>query len=191
MPFRVLVSLALASLAFPAAGAQDDWSTLTPGLGGSVQLADRFGPEWTAGAGAGARAVLPAYGGVARASLDARRYAAARPELPDFRATTATLGWGPTLALPAGARLSGGVLVGALHLRFERLEEIRFQNVTEIEAAVGGWGRLDVPLAGRLGVWLEADVLRVALSDPAALATGSAGLALRLDTPGWLREVLR
>lgn len=190
MPIRLV---ALLTLALPAANAQDAWSTLTPSLGISAPPLDRF-EDWDAAPGIAGRVLLPAYGGRVRAALDVRRSTATREPLPGYRSTATTLGWGPTAALPAGVRLSGGVLVGALHLRFEPLEEIgedEFQNVTELEAVVGGWARLSVPLAGRLRLWGEAEVLRVALADPAAVGTVSGGLALRLDTPRWLRGVLR
>ena len=188
MPLR---ALALLALAVPAASAQGDWSSLAPGLGVAAPPAGGFGAEWTPTAGLRAGVTSPAYGGLVRAALGARGYAASRDDLPDFWLASASAGWGPTAALPRGLRLSGGVLAGVAHLRFEALDGVPFQNTTETEAAVGAWARLDVPVTGTVRLWTEAELLRVALAEPVTLATGSAGLAVRVETPGWLRGLLR
>ena len=119
-------------------------------------------------------------------------YAPSASGLPEFVAVFPTLGWGLGLGLPGGAALRAGPHVGAAHLRFDGEGGAFGGNLqNETEAAVGAWARLDAPVAGRVRVWAEAEATRIALADPVTLATGSAGLAVRLDTPGWLRSVLR
>lgn len=184
-------ALVLIALSVGTAHAQSDWSTLSPGIGAGVPLVDAFEPEWTAEVGADARLVTPAYGGQVRAALGARAYTANAEGLPDFQTFSAMLGWGPRVAGPLGTTLAAGPQVGAVLLRFDRTASGGFQNVTELEAAVGIWARLDVPLAGRLSAWLEAQAMRVAFADPATAVTAVGGLSVRLDTPGWLEAVLR
>ena len=182
-------AVCFALLLSAAAHAQPaDWSAVTPAVGVTAPVADAFGPDWRSGVGAAARVELPAYRGRVRASLAVASYQA--DALPDFGTLAATLGWGPELALgPVRAAL--GVEVGAVLFRFDRVNDGTFENVTETEAAVGAWGRLEAPVTGRVRAWAGAEVLRIALADPAAVATASAGLGIRLDAPGWLRAVLR
>lgn len=179
-------------LAASAHAQPGDWSELVPSVGVSVPLAEGFGPDWTAGTGAAARLDLPAYRGRVRAALGVARYPANREDtaLPDFSMVSATLGWGPDRAL-GRLRVAAGAQVGAVLFRFDRVNDGTFENVTETEAAVGAWARLSLPLASRLRVWAEAETLRLALAEPTYVTTASAGLAVRLDTPGWLREALR
>lgn len=169
----------------------EPWGTVAFALGASMPVGEGFGSAWSAGAGLAARGSTPAYGGLVRASLGARPYTAADPSLPDFWTASAALGWGPGLALPAGGRVWVGAGVGAVLFRFEELDTGVYQNVTETEAAVGGWGRLEVPLGGPTFVWAEGEVLRVALATPATLVAASAGLGIQLRSPGWLRAFLR
>ena len=191
-PLLYLAAMRLAvycAILLPAAHAQPvDWSTVTPAVGATVPLTDAFGPEWAPGAGAAVRLELPAYRGRVRASLAVAGYHA--DALPDFRTLAATLGWGPEVRLgPVRAAL--GVEVGAMLFRFDRVGDGAFENVTETEAAVGVWGRLEAPLTRRVQAWAGAEVLRVALAEPATVATASAGLGVRLVTPRWLRAALR
>lgn len=190
----LLLSAVLATAAHAQPG---DWATLDLGLGATAPIAGGFVAPWRAGPGGAARLAVPAYGGLVRAALDVNAYdveaadAGAADGLPDFGLVAATLGWGPGLALPGGARAWAGVEVGAVLLRFETVETGGFQNTTETEAAVGAWVRLSAPVAGRVQAWAEGRALRVALAEPATLTAVTAGLAVRLDTPGWLRGVLR
>ncbi|MDT0631758.1 hypothetical protein RQM47_05440 [Rubrivirga sp. S365] len=186
----LLPALALPALA-AAQGGADDWAMVEPALGVASPLAGGFGPEWAARPGAAARLEAPAYGGRARLALRVAGYEAARPDLPAFSAVTALAGWGPSVALGAGVRGGAGLQVGAVRYAFDDGGEFGGFLQNETEAAWGAWLRLDAPLAGRLRVWAEAEALRVALADPATVATASAGLALRLDAPAWLRAVLR
>ena len=185
------LALLLLALGSSVQAQTGDWRTLEPALGVALPLGGGFGPEWTARPGLAARLDAPAYGGRARLAVRVASYATPDPALPEFLSVAASLGWGLEAALPAGLRLGGGPQVGALHLRFDD-EDGRFggnlQN--ETEATVGAWARLDVPLTRRVSLWAEADVLRVAFADPATITSLGAGLAVRLDTPGWLRTVL-
>jgi hypothetical protein len=186
-------TLRLAALLLTAsASAQpaEDWRTLEPAAGLALPLSDGFA-LWEAGPGGALRLEAPAYGGHARLALRIAAYAPERDGLPSFVAAFPTLGWGPALRLPGGAALRAGPHVGAVHLRFEAAEGFGGNLQNETELAVGAWARLEAPVAGRLRAWAEAEVLRAALADPATLATASAGLAVRLDTPRWLRSVLR
>lgn len=185
--------LVLLLLLLPVAHAQtDDWTTLEPAFGAALPLDGGFGPEWEAGPGVAARLDAPTTGGHARLALRVAPYEPRVPDLPEFLAVAASLGWGPSLALPAGLRLRGGPQVGVLHLRFDN-EGGRFggnlQN--ESEVTFGTWARLDVPVIRRVRLWAEAEALRAAFADPATITSLGAGLSVRLDAPGWLRTVLR
>ena len=172
------------------AQAQTSWSTVEVGLGGSAAVAASFTPEWSAGPGIVAQAASSAYGGRVQATVAARPYATADSDLPDFRTVTATLGWGPGLRL-GPVRVWAGGTVGVVQFRFERLDRGEFQNVSEIEAVVGAWARIEGNLAGPVWAWAEGRALRAALADPTALTSAGAGLAVRVSTPGWLRDALR
>ncbi|MEM7787158.1 MAG: hypothetical protein AAF594_05450, partial [Bacteroidota bacterium] len=132
---------------------------------------------------------VPAYGGVARADVWATTADVPGGEdVPAFLLAVPTLGWGPQ-AEAGPLRLGAGVRVGAALFRFDDPEAGNFQNETEV--AVGAWGGGALRLGARVEVWAEADLMRITLADPATLTVVSGGLALRLDTPAWLREVLR
>lgn len=185
------LSVLLLALASSAGAQPTDWRTLSPAAGVALPLADGFGAEWDADPGVALGLLAPAYGGHARLSLRVTPYASPRTDLPAFDAAFPSLGWGPRLPLPAGIELAAGPQVGVAYLRFE--DDAAFggnlQNETELTA--GAWGRVDVPVVGRLRAWIEADALRVAFARPVTVTTASAGVALRLDTPGWLQAVLR
>ncbi len=186
---RLLLLLAVVA---PGAAAQPgDWRTLTPGLGGTVALGGGFGPEWEARPGVGARLEAPAYGGQARLALVVIPYEPAAGGLPEFVAVAPSVGWGLGAGLPGGLRLAVGPQVGVLYLRFDD-DDGRFggnlQNETELTA--GGWARVEAPLAGRVRLWAEAEAARAAFAHPATITRVAVGLAVRLDTPGWLRTVL-
>lgn len=187
---RALAALLL--LAAPAALAQPgDWRTLTPAAGVSVPLGGGFGPAWDTGTGFVLRIESPAYGGQARASLRAARVEPRESGLPAFDALFPSLGWGAGLGLPGGLRLQGGPQLGTAYLRFEATDDFGGALQNETELTVGAWARVEAPVGGRVRAWAEAEAIRVALRDPVTLTAASAGLALRLDTPRWLRTVLR
>ena len=183
--------LLLLLVAASGAAAQPHWRTVEPALGGAIALDGGFGPEWEAGTGVVARLEAPAYGGHARIALRVAPYEPDRADLPEFTAVAPSLGWGLGAGLPGGLRLLAGPQVGVLHLRFDD-EDGQFggnlQNETELMA--GAWGRLEAPLTRRVRLWTEGEVSRVAFANPAVISTASAGLAVRLDTPRWLRGLL-
>ena len=182
--------LALFVFLTTAASAQPtSWSTLTPAAGVAVPLGDGFGAPWESGAGLSVRTEVPAYGGRLRGEV---RVAAYDPSgdvdrVPPFALALPTVGWGPTVGL-GPVRLSAGPRVGVALFRIDDPDAGRLQSETEI--AVGGWAGAAVAL-GRVEVWAQADGTRLTLSDPVTLWAASGGLAVRLDTPAWLREVLR
>ena len=164
-----------------------DWSTLTPAVGAGVPLGDGYGPEWEAGTALAVRVEAPAYGGRVRAEVRAAEYGSVAEGVPAFSTLAPTVGWGPALGL-GPVRLGAGARVGVVRFQIDDDDAGRLQSETEL--TVGGWAGAALRL-GRVEVWAEADGARVALSDPVALWTLGGGVALRLDTPGWLRGVLR
>lgn len=179
--------LLLAALAATASAQPTDWATLTPAVGAAVPLADGFGPPWTMGAGLSARVEAPAYGGRARAEVRVSEYDVTDEAAPGFTLVVPTLGWGPAFEV-GRARLSAGGRVGAGLFGIDDDAAGNLQNETEV--AVGAWAGGAVRV-GRVEVWAEADVTRLTLSDPVTLVSAGGGLAVRLDTPRWLRGALR
>ena len=168
-------------------GGVADWSTLTPAVGLGAPLGDGYGPEWTTGAALSVRVEAPAYGGRVRAEVRAAEYPSAAEGVPGFSTLAPTVGWGPALRV-GPVRLGAGARVGVVRFQIDDDDAGRLQSETEL--TVGGWAGAALRL-GRVEVWAEADGARVALSDPVALWTVGGGVALRLDTPGWLGGVLR
>lgn len=180
--------LPLALLIASAHAQPTDWATLTPGGGLTAPLAGAFGDgPWEGGLGASARVEAPLYGGRARAALWATEYEDPGLAVPEFILVVPTLGWGPAVEF-GRARLGAGGRVGAAVLRIGDDDAGRLQ--TETELAVGGWAGGAVRL-GRAEVWAEAEATHLTLSTPVTLVTAGGGLALRLDTPRWLRRLLR
>lgn len=173
-----------------AAEAQDAIS-LWPAAGASVVATGGF-DGWTAGPGVTGRLEAPAYGGRARAALRVASFEATDPTArPDFTSVLATVGWTRSARL-GRASVGAGPLVGATQFRFDDEDGEFSGNLTrETEAVVGAVARLDVPLAGRVSFWSEAEALRVALARPRTLGLVSAGLSLRLDAPRWVQAVLK
>lgn len=178
--------LALALLLAAGAQAQPaNWSTVTPAAGIAVPLDGGFS-AWSTGTGVSGRIELPAYRGRARAELRLATYDADDEAQPEFTLVLATLGWGPAVRLGPVRLGAGGRVGGALF----RIDDDTAGNLqSESELAVGAWagGALVV---GRVEAWAEMTGTRVTLSDPVVLVTASGGLAVRLDTPAWLRRVL-
>jgi len=170
-----------------AAHAQADWETLAPATG-LTTAPDGFGPDWSSGPGIVVRVETPAYGGLARAEVLGALYEATDETLPEFAVIMPTLGWGPAAHL-GRVRLSAGGRLGIAQFRFDRDDVGNFKNETEV--AIGGWAGGAVRLAGPVEAWAEANVTRLVLADPRVIATLSAGLALRLDSPSWLQGVFR
>ena len=168
-----------------AASAQPSWSELTPGAGATALVGDALAP-WAAGPGITVRVEAPAYGGRARVEVRAFDFEVDDERLPEFALVVPTVGWGPALA--AGPmRLALGARVGAGLFRLDDDDAGNLQNETEL--AVGGWAGAALRL-GRAEVWAEVGGMRLTLSDPATPVGVTAGLAVRLGTPGWLRGVL-
>ena len=187
---RRVSALLLACLG-ASAHAQPDAAVLWPAAGASALVAGGF-DGWTAAPGATARLETPFYGGQARAALRLAAFESADAAVrPDFALVTATVGWTRSVRL-GRALVGGGAVVGATQFRFGDADGRFSGNLSnETEAVVGALARVDVPLAGRLGVWAEAEALRVALAQPRALALVTAGASLRLDAPRWVQAVLR
>ncbi len=183
--------LALLLVLASAVTAQPAWRTVDPAVGATAALDGGFGPEWRALPGAVGRLEAPAYGGQARFALRLTAYEPTRPGLPKFLAVAPSLGWGLGAHFPAGLRVQAGPQVGVLHLRFDDGDGQFGGNLqNETEVTVGAWARLEAPLARHVTAWLEAEGVRVAVADPTTLTTASAGLAIHLDTPSWLRTLL-
>lgn len=172
------------------AHAQADAEALWISAGASVPAAGSF-EGWSAGPAAAGRLEAPFYGGRARVSLRASAYASSDAEArPDFTFVTATVGWTRSLDL-GRASVGAGALVGATQFRFGEDERFSGNLTNEAEAVVGALARVDVPVAGRVALWAEAEALRVALASPRTIGLVSAGLSLRLDAPRWVQAVLR
>lgn len=171
-------------LLLAASVSAQNWSTLTPAVGGAVALEDGF-EAWEAGPGLAARLETPAYHGRARADLRVFSFDALEA-VPDFTLAVATLGWGPALEV-GPVRLGAGAKVGGGLFRIDDDTAGNLQNETEL--AVGGWLGGTVR-RGRIEVWAEVDGTHLTLSEPTTLVSASGGLALQLGTPRWLRTVL-
>ena len=168
-----------------AAGAQPAWSELTPAVGAAALTNGALAP-WEPGAGLVVRVEAPAYGGRVRA--EAVRFAFATPDgaFPPFTLLVPTVGWGPTVdASPL--RIGAGARVGVAQFAIDDDTISNFDDETEL--AAGGWLGWTLRL-GRAELWAEGSATRLTLSEPTTLVVFAGGLAVRLDTPGWLRGVL-
>lgn len=169
-----------------------DFATLDAQLGLTAQLAEPYGGRWTTGPGPVGRVATPFYGGRLHAGLRAYPNADAQADtLPDFLALHAEVGWGPALALPAGARLTGGAHLGAVAFRFDETEPYSGALTNELELAAGLFVRLDAPLGGPVRAWAGADGLHVFTAAPEQLLFVEGGLSVTVASPGWLRRFLR
>lgn len=181
-PMRLILLFLVAT----GAHAQASWSTLTPAAGIAIPVESGF-PAWSTGASAAARVETPAWSGRARAELRLATYDTDRESLPEFTLVVPTLGWGPALDV-GPARLGAGGRVGIAFFRLDDDTAGNLQN--EAEMAVGAWAGGAFRL-GRAELWAEVDATRFTLSEPTTLVTVGSGLAVRLDTPRWLRRVLQ
>lgn len=195
MPLLRFAFLALTLTACPPASAQGEAArtpeTLDLTLGAALPVGEAYDGLWTAGPGAAARLAIPFYSGTAHLGLHAFLNEGSRPDLPSFLAVHAQGGWGYPLRLPGGVRLTGGALVGALRMRFD--DEDRFggalQNETELTA--GAFVRLDVPVAGPVRAFVAGEAVRVYTFERIDLRFVQAGVSVAVDSPAWLRRVLR
>ena len=179
--------LLFAALATAAAAQPGDWSSLTPAVGASVPVRGGLGAPWRAGTALSVRVEAPAYVGRVRAEGRAAAYDAVDEVAPEFALTLATLGWGPSVEV-GPVRLGAGARVGVARFQIDDDQAGNLQDETEL--AVGAWAGAALR-RGRVEVWAEADATRLTLAAPVTLVAASGGLAVRLDTPRWLRGVLR
>lgn len=190
---RQLVALGLVWTAFASPpAAQDearDWSTLTVSAGPAVPLTNPYGDAWALRPGGALRVEAPAWRGGVHASLWVFETDPRTPDVPGFLSVVPAVGWG-TGAQLARVSVSAGGELGIVHSRFEREGGFGDRPDQETEVFVGAYARADAPIAGRIRVWSEAGVRRIAYADAAVLPSLAAGLAIRLDTPSWLRRAL-
>ena len=168
-----------------------DRADVVPAAGVAGVVVGGFGDEWgSPHPGASLHLEVPGYGGSVRLALTAVDFEDRTGVLPEFTFLAATLGWGPRLRLPGGATASAGPLVGAVQMRFAP-GDLGFEGNlrNETEAVVGAVAGVRVPVAGRVALWADAEVMRVALAAPRMLAVASGGVAVRLDAPAWLRRL--
>ncbi len=190
----VLPAAVLPAAVLPAAAQTDsarDAEALDLALGAAVPVGEAYDGLWAAGQGAALRLAIPFHGGTGHVGLHAFPNGGSRPNLPDFLALHAQGGWGYPLRLPGGMRLTGGALVGALHMRFD--DEDRFSGAlrNETELTAGLFARLDVPVAGPARAFVAGEALRVYTFERIDLRFVQAGVSATVISPEWLRRVLR
>ncbi|MDX1419503.1 MAG: hypothetical protein R3181_06000 [Rubricoccaceae bacterium] len=189
------VSLALLLLGPLAAVAQPrHLETLEGALSGVAPAGEAYDGLWTMGPGGALRVGTEFFGGRAHFALHAfpNEPTTADPaELPEFLALRGTVGWGPRLGLPLGLGLTAGGTVGAVHMRFDDEDLAGNALVNETELAAGLFARLDVPVAGPVHLFAEAEVAHVYTAVPIRYRFVQGGVSVSLPAPPWLRRLLR
>jgi hypothetical protein len=126
-------------------------------------------------------------------ALSAERTAFAARHLPprtNFDATLLALGWGLSPVTVSAFRISAGARIGEMLMAFhDTIIDPGLKD--ESELYVGAYAMATLRLPHQLGLTASASYGHVHLNVPLHLASFTAGLEYRLDTPAWLRDFLR
>lgn len=129
----------------------------------------------------------PAYGGNLEAGVRAS-YHDGRDQM-DFRSALLHVGWGPSIDLGEALQARLTAVAGDYFMLFDerRAGYARREN----ELTLGLAADLVVGVANPLAVFVRGEYLRVYTSTPIDIVQVGAGAAFRLETPSWLRPLLR
>lgn len=151
----------------------------------------RFDTLYSAHLGGRLEVETPAGFGVFALSAERATFAARHlPSRTDFDATILALGWGLPAVTTPSVRLSAGGRVGEMLMGFhDTTVDAGVRNESELYLGVYATATLRLP--HRLGLTASASYGHVHLNVPLHLASFTAGLEYRVDTPAWLRDILR
>ena len=191
----MLVCAGLACTARPSAaqpGASQPFSTTTLAAGASAGVrAPALDSLWSDGTGGQLRAAFPFYRGEVEGGLSVHAHAALDADVPDYWAAYAFAGWGGALVRLGPVRASASGRVGLYWMRFDEASDVRQRSPSETEMAFAPALRLHVPLGGGWDAFAEGHQLVVLTAVRLEMTQLTAGVRHTLQTPGWLREVLR
>ena len=188
LPPRLLLLL----LCAPAVTAQP-FETVEVGLGGVRTFADApFTDFWDPGPGAEVWAELPFYVGRIRfgeAVAWHRAWSEVGEAVPDFVSFYTYAGWGVGVTLPGGLRVTPGLRVGLLNMRFDTDGPAAVRSEAELTAGLDV--RASVPVAAGWQLTASGTAVRVFTAERIDLRLVQVGISRTFRTPDWLREVLR
>lgn len=107
----------------------------------------------------------------------------------DYWSVLVHAGWGEGVNVGGVLRLHGSALVGSYFMIFDT-QPVGYAR-RENELALGGSADLSVLALEPVILFARTGYLRVFTSTPIDLIHLSAGLAVRIETPNWLRTLLR
>lgn len=149
----------------------------------------RFQDHWTTGVTPGAHLRVPARIGDLEFGVGvARNWFQGGPEA-DFWSTLLQFGWGHSLELVDRLIVEGTLHAGMYLMMFDE-QPIGYAR-RESELMLGGSIGARVPVSRQVRVMVRTGMLRVYTSTPIDIVHVTGGLALVLETPAWLRPLLR
>jgi len=183
--------LLLGTEVYPAQAQQrpEPFSTITLSVAGTQNLNRNFlHTFWKPGTGAEGRFSTPFYLGFVEVGGALHRYRA-DGDVPDFDALLLYAGWGLGADVVRQVRVEGSVRVGNYRMTFD---DNTFAGVrTESELALMAQARLSLRPVGPVSFFAAGSYLQAYTFVRLKLWYASAGLSVRLRSPGWLQEVLR
>ena len=189
----MLLRLALLLSLAPVAAAQP-FQTLELGVSGLGTFGSApYTDFWSPGPGLAASVETPFYlGSVAVGSAFAMHAARddADLDVPDYLAIYSYASWGTHLRLPGGLRLRPGLRAGLYAMRFDD-DSVAASVSSESELGAGLDLALSLPLGRGWHATASGAVLRLYTAERIELGFVAVGISRTVDTPRWLREVLR
>jgi hypothetical protein len=144
---------------------------------------------WTAGSGGELLLSTPFHAGEVELGLALHRYEALAAEVPRFDALLTSLGWRIDVSPWEFASWYGGFDVGNYWMSFD---EETFAGVrNESELMLGLYTRLELRCSRLIRLYAAGRTMRVYTKPRLPMAYVSAGLRITLDSPDWLRTILR
>ncbi len=189
---RWIVLVALLGLCDAAQGQDRAFETLDVYVSGTANVYENFLHEfWSLGQGGQLVVTTPFYFGDVAVGGSYHRYTAEAASVPPFDGLFAFVGWempwqpNPRLRLAAGARL------GNYRMAFDD-PNAEFAGIrNESEFSVAAHARVQFYLTRRLALNASGNYQKTYTFFRLKLWYAAVGLSYQLDTPNWLKRVLR